>query len=416
MTTVTKIVMNVPVDGSLYRDKIELTKFDSVVPKRNEFLQTKHNENLLEYGIIRPFPLWVTKDESGCVRYYLMTDHSDFRFAVENNLPFQVVLKDFLNENMVIKFIVENNIFSDNLTRFQKGKMVLTYKKILIPQGKENMSKGGKGEKVTEKKHTLKILSSWINCSHETLNRIDFILKNCKNKTKLRKVEYNELTISEVYFEVKEKRKKKNYFPDLQNKLDSMGLKSNHSNSEDKPESENTLEKPVYFIDEKDKYPVVYVNTQFNGLHIMNIKRYLENLKNMNIKDVSFKKWCTLFIQTSPMFLSDTLEIIKSWGFNCVDTQMVNFNSETYKSKYSGQYHEVLLICEKNNVGIHSMKIKNHIDQVSISSDMVLDVIDSMFTDGLNKLGVFVENRDGWDTFEFIKETKELVKFHKRTG
>jgi len=148
----------------------------------------------------------------------------------------------------------------------------------------------------------------------------------------------------------------------------------------------------------------------------MNVKKYIENLKNMNVTDVVYHKYCTLFIQTSPMFLSDTLDIIQSWGFNCVDTQMVNFNSKRNKTKYSGHYHEVLLICEKNNVGVRPSKIKNHIDQVSISSDMVLDVIDSMFKDGLNKLGIFMENRDGWDTYEFIKESKELVKYHKKTG
>jgi len=247
MTTTIKNVVNVPVDGSLYRDMIELTKFDSIVPKRNEFLQTKHNEKLLEYGIVQPFPVWVTKDESGSTRNFLMCDHSDFRFALENNLSFQVLLKDFLNEEMVIRFIIENNIFRDNLTLFQKGKMVLTHKKILVLIGKENIRKGGKGIPITEKVDTLKILSSWIDCSHETLNRIDFILKNCKDETKLRMVEFNELTITEVYKELIDERKRKDFFPDLQEKLNSVGLEYKKSNLEDDPEPINKPEKPYYF-------------------------------------------------------------------------------------------------------------------------------------------------------------------------
>ena len=181
-------------------------------------------------------------------------------------------------------------------------------------------------------------------------------------------------------------------------------------------ESVTNTEKPVFHIEGKDQYPLVYFNPEFNGLHIRSPKEYIENLKNMNIPEVVYHKFCTLFFQTSPMFLSETIDILKSWGFNCVDTQIVKFDDERYRSKYSEHYHEVLLICEKNNVGVQSSKIKNRIDQVSITSDTVLDVIDSMFTDGLNKLGVFVEHRDGWDTYEYTKGTQELVKFRKQTG
>ena len=101
MNSKTKFQINVPIDGSQFRDKIELTKFESIIPKRNEFLQTKHNEKLLDHGVIRPFFVWVTTDDSGSTKYYLMTDHSDVRFALEHCLPFQVVLKNFLNEDMV---------------------------------------------------------------------------------------------------------------------------------------------------------------------------------------------------------------------------------------------------------------------------------------------------------------------------
>jgi len=205
MNSKTKIQVNVPIDGSQYRDKIELTKFENIIPKRNEFLQKKHNEKLLEYGIMKPFNVWLTTDDTGSPKFYLMTNHSDFRLALEHCLPFQIVLKNFLNEDMVTKFIIEDNLTSDSLTLFQKGKMVLEYKEILSPLGKENMVKGGEGKPVEIPVNTLETLSSWIRCSHETLNRINYILINLKDDSVLQMVENNEISISKVYFSIRER-------------------------------------------------------------------------------------------------------------------------------------------------------------------------------------------------------------------
>ena len=180
---------NVPVDGSQYRDKIELTKFEGVIPQRNELLQTQHNEKLFENGIIRPFLVWVTTNETGSQKYYLMTDHSDFRLALEHCFQFQIVLKNFPNEDMVVKFIIEETLTTDSLTLFQKGMMVLENKKIFMTKGKENMVKGGRGIQIDEPSHTLEILSSWIGCSHTTLHRIEYILENLTNESLRHKVE-----------------------------------------------------------------------------------------------------------------------------------------------------------------------------------------------------------------------------------
>jgi hypothetical protein len=419
MNSKIKNVMNVPVDGSQYRDKIELTKFESVIPQRNEFLQSKHNDKLLEYGITKPFFVWITTDESGSIRYYLMTNHSDFRLALEHCLPFQIVLKNFLNEDMVTKFIIEDVLTTDSLTLFQKGMMILKQKEIIHLIGKTNMVNGGKGVPVEERSHTMDILSSWIGCSHETLNRIEFILENLEDESILKMVENNEISISKVYHNLREQinnsKRKENYFPDKQKELDSLGLEYKYSPS-DLPITDSSVQKLKYVINEEGKYTIVYIDTQFNSLGIRNVKEYIEDLKKMNIKDSVYQKWCTLFIQTSPMFLSETMEIIKFWGFNCVETKTVTFTTEKFKSKYSTKYNEVILICEKNNVGVHHTKIKNPIENGSVSSDTVLDLIDSMLEDGMTKMGVFMDYREGWDTYNFMEETSELVRLHKNTG
>ena len=414
-----KIQMNVPVDGSPYRDKIELTKFESVIPKRNELLQTQHNEKLLEHGIIKPFFGWVTTDETGSVRFYLMTNHSDFRFALEHCLPFQIIFKNFLNEDMVVKFIIEETLTTDSLTLFQKGMMVLENKEIFMTKGKENMVKGGKGIQIDEPSHTLDILSSWIGCSHTTLHRIEYILENLKDESLLHKVEYNEISITKVYKSLREKlvdsKRKKDYLPDKEKQLESFGLGVQESPT-DQSGIDIPVQTPKYHFYEEGKYMVVYVDTQFHNTRIRDVKKYTESLKEMNIRDVVYPKYCTLIIQTSPMYLTETLEIVKSWGFNCVDSKTVHFNTEQFKSKYSQKYDEVLLICDKNNVGVQSSRIVNPIETGVVSSDSVLDTIDSMFDDGLTKMGVFIDYRDGWDTYNFIEETNELVRINKRTG
>ncbi len=410
---------NVPIDGSQYRDKIELSKFENVIPKRSEFHHTKHIEKLLEFGIIKPFNVWVTTDESGSVRYYLMSDHDDFRFALERCLPFQVVLRNFLNEDMVIKFIIEDNLSSDTLTFFQKGRIVLKYKEILSPLGIENMVKGGQGIEVDLPVNTLKTLSSWIRCSHETLNRINYILIHLNDESILHQLESNEISINKVYHELRDQdidsKRKKEFFSDKEKQLESIGLGTQESPT-DQPSIDIPVQKPKYHFYEEGKYMVVYVDTQFNNPRIRDVKKYTESLKEMNIRDVVYSKFCTLFIQTSPMYLTETLEIVKSWGFTCVDSKTVHFNTEQYKSKYSKKYDEILLICDKNNVGVHSSRIVNPFEIGVVRSDSVLDTIDSMFEDGLTKMGVFIDYRDGWDTYNYDEQTQELVRFYKKVG
>jgi hypothetical protein len=320
---------------------------------------------------------------------------------------------------MVTKFIIEETLTTDSLTLFQKGMMVLENKEIFMTKGKENMVKGGKGIQIDKPNHTLKILSSWIGCSHTTLQRIEYIIKNLNDESLLHKVEYNEISITKVYKSLREKlvdsKRKKTYLPDKEKQLESIGLGVQESPT-DQSGTDIPVQTPKYHFYEEGKYMVVYVDTQFNNPRIRDVKKYTESLKEMNIRDVVYSKFCTLFIQTSPMYLTETLEIVKSWGFNCVDSKTVHFNTEQYKSKYSRKYDEVLLICDKNNVGVQSTRIVNPFETGVVSSDSVIDTIDSMFDDGLTKMGVFIDYRDGWDTYNFIEETNELVRIHKRTG
>lgn len=415
METQTLKSKNVPIDGNPFRDKIELSKFDGIAPNLQENFKKEHEKDLLRYGIKNPFDVYITGTSPA--KYFLMDGHSDFRFALENELSFMVLLKKFPSEEDVIEYIIRNNIFRLNLSTFQKGVMVLPYKDILVKIGKENMIKGGQGNPVTEKTNTMEKLSEMIGCSHEILSRIEFIVKKIEKDGEVyRQLENNEISISKVFCELKESSKIIAYFENFNTQLEFAEPQKSAINNGISLLPSIEQRRSRFFINETDKYSIVYIKPPYKLRKSSTTEEFIENLKTMNIWNISYHKFSTLFIQIPTMFLSDTIDIIKEWGFNCVDTLVVSYENSKFKSIYLEHYNDLLLICERKNVGVPKACIRNISEKPTIPNEIVLDIIDSMFDEKLPKVGIFIGNRSGWDTYDFNSENKEMIKFFKKMG
>ena len=85
----------------------------------------------------------------------------------------------FLQRLIFSSVLIRHFLFIGDLRGSKK------YREILSPLGRENMVKGGEGVEVEIPINTLKTLSSWIRCCHETLNRINYILVNLKDESKV---------------------------------------------------------------------------------------------------------------------------------------------------------------------------------------------------------------------------------------
>ena len=400
--------------GSQISGTVELKKFENFIPNNSGQTQKEREEDILKYGIQEPFFFGGIGKNS--VKYHLLWGHLDYQFALENKLCFPIIKMKFSSEDEVKVFIIRKNLNRLHMSKFQRGVIALQNKDSFIKVGRENMRKGGQGIEVekTEKWNTMKQLSDIVDCSIETLNKIEIILKRLKDEEKYRQLENNEISIHKVYLEVMGGTKCKDRFP---------FKKSSEENSNSTTPEETTLSfqtnkdsKSTFYINEIDQYPLIVIRPHWNLVKSDMSKLFVEDLSKMNVDEISYHKFSTLIIQTPSLYLSDTIELVKTWGFNCVDTLTVSFNESRYQSNYSEHYNEFLLICHKNNVGVPKNCILNKSNEPTIPNEDVMDTIDSMFNKDLTRVGIFTEYRNGWDTYNFYPDLKEMVKFYKKVG
>lgn len=403
------------VSGSKISGTVELKRFENFIPKTSEQIRKEREGDLLKYGIHEPFYFW--KDyNTKPVQNHLLWGHSDYLFALENNLSFPIVQMKFSNEDEVKVFIIRKTLDRLQMSLFQRGVFALQNKESFIKVGKENMKKGGQGIEVNdnEKWNTMKQLSEIVDCSIETLNKIEIILKRLKDDEKYRQLENHEISINKVFNEVMEGTKCKDRF---------QFKKSSEENSNSTPPEDSTLSyqtnkgtKSKYYINEIDQYPLIVIRPHWNLVKSDMTMMFLDDISKMNVDEISYHKFSTLIIQTPSLYLSDTIELVKSWGFTYVDTLTVSFKESRYQSNYSEHYNEFLLVFHKNNVGVPKNYILNKSNEPTISNEEVMSTIDSMFDDNLKKVGIFVGKRNGWDTYDFDPDGKEMVKFYKKVS
>ena len=403
---------NVPVDGSQYRNKIELKMFEKFLPNPSEIIQREREEDILQYGFRESFFIWETDIDP--VHYHLLWGHLDFQFALENNLPFTITKVKFSSENDVKMFIIHTIGNMLHMSMFQKGILYLQNKSVFIQEGILRMRMGGQGIKVTDKWNTMKILSEMVGkgCSQGTLNKIDLIRQKLKDEEIYRQLENDEISIHKVFTELTEGTKGKNQFP-LKTENPDGQISYDEKILENVKDLEN---KSPYFINEFDTYSVLFIKPSLDIKKSSRTEMVLENLKQMNISDISYNKYSTLFIQIPSLYLSEMIDIIRDWGFTCKDTLVVSYKKSRYQSDYSEHYNDLLLICHRNNVGVPILQLRNKLNKRTIPNERVFDTIDSMFVDNLSKVGIFTGHRKGWETFDFDGEDKQMVKFYKQMG
>ena len=413
-----KTILNnlITCDGTPYRNVIE-TKFDTVLPALSFVDQERMEQDILQNGVLIPLILWEMVTEP--VKYELVTGHFEYKMAMKHELPFSVIIKKFDSEASVICFIITRTLNRLHLNLFQKCELVLKHKEILTHKGTENMKKGGKGLKITKEEivDAMVQLSVMIGCSHDTLRKVQYILNNLEDMDNLlNQLRSGEITINKVHEELTGKKKteaivdqnKASIFPDFNSK-DSLGNPSLELKSVyDFPEI------PTFHIVEHDKYQVVYIKPKWNLSNMVVLPDpFLEGLNKMNIAEIVHNQFCTLFIQTPSKYLADTMKIVESWKFNCVDSICISDTSNIYSSNYADQNHEILLVCELKGVGVPKSFIINRPSSSIIGSESVMETLSLMFDDNLSKVSIFSEPHDGWDTYDLDNESLMMLNSQK---
>ena len=214
-------------------------------------------------------PLILWEKEIDPVKYELVTGHFEYKMVMKHGLPFSVIIKKFGSDDEVVRFIITRTLNRLHLNLFQKCELVLKHKKILTSKGKTNMIKGGKGLKISEEDtvDTMPQLAAMIGCSHDTLRKVHYILNTMDPLDNLlNQLRSGEITINKVHEELIGKKKTKtivdqnkaSIFPDF-NSTDSSG-----KSALELDESNNSPIISQFYIDEHEKYQVVYIKPKWN--------------------------------------------------------------------------------------------------------------------------------------------------------
>ena len=378
----------IPLDGTPFNGKI-IIGFSSIMPNFTKEEKELKEENIVSQKRVID-PIIICENKTSPSKYILVWGQLEYEIAHRQNLPFSVIIMKFPNRNAAIKYIVSKRLFDqEHLSKFQRGVLILKYKHLFISQGKINMSKAGKGLKNSEKVNTMKMLGKKVGYSHTLLREVEFIDKNLKDKSIRKQLENGELKINRV-------------FKFMTNSM--HDVKPQMKICEPGP-----VATPKYYINEHNKYQLVYLHKPCNPPNHINFPDKLQNdLLEMNISDITHDNFATLIVRFPPTDISNVNYLINRWGFNCVYGIVIKKTHYTYESPYAKEKHECLWICKKNNEGAPILPDIQLHDSI-ISEDQIFSFIENLFSSHHKKVSIFTMVRSGWDSYDFDKVSNEMV-------
>ena len=171
-------------------------EFKDLTPPQSEPERLLLEQSLLDDGCIDPLVLWGN----------IMVDgHNRFELCTHHDIPFSVTRLDFPDRNMVLLWIIRNQLGRRNLQPFQRAELALAAEKPIAKMAEQRMKAGKTGDlppNLAEGGDTRDVLAKMAGVSHGSLDKVKFILKKADEKilTNLRK---GETSIDREYKAVK---------------------------------------------------------------------------------------------------------------------------------------------------------------------------------------------------------------------
>ena len=137
----------------------------------------KLESEILKDGCTAPLIVWEDVIVDGHHRYTICTKH---------NLPFQTKQKKFESIDDAKLWMWQNQNSRRNLSRFQRAEIALKMKPIVASQSKSRRVRKSHDfvpQNSAEQKETRQILAEFADVSHDTLDRVEFLLKHADVET-----------------------------------------------------------------------------------------------------------------------------------------------------------------------------------------------------------------------------------------
>lgn len=152
-------------------------EFKSIIPplSKDEFKQLE--ANIIKDGCRDPLVLWNNT---------LIDGHNRFDICTRNGIEFGTVSKDFDCSEDVVVWMIDNQEGRRNLNNFQRTELQLRKKSAIAAKAKANQVRKPVesvyqiSDKQTEPVHALKEIAKAANVSHDTVHKVETILKKAE--------------------------------------------------------------------------------------------------------------------------------------------------------------------------------------------------------------------------------------------
>jgi DNA modification methylase len=178
-----------------------LQELESLIPplSNEEFKQLERN--ILEEGIREPLITW---------NGILIDGHNRYRIAMEHDINYETLEKEFNNINSVKEWMIHNQFGRRNLSNYQRSVLALQLEDVFREKAKENLGKNqySFSQISVESKpiDTQKEIAKIANVSHDTIAKVKKIEATATPEVKAR-LNTGTMSINEAYKEIKKEEK-----------------------------------------------------------------------------------------------------------------------------------------------------------------------------------------------------------------
>lgn len=265
-------------------------KFESLIPPLADDEYKQLEENLKNEG-------WRKNEAIFTWNGFIVDGHNRYKICNEKNIQFNVIPKDFKDENEAMVWMILNQFGRRNLSIWDRSILAGKYKKLFEDKGKENLKLGGRGKKgsqISEKDKidSYKEVAKIAKVSHDTIAKAEFIDKRANDDIK-KLLSKGEETINKVYLDLKRKEQR---------------------------EEKLVLAQQVKDLPNK-KYQIIYADPPwkyFAGGHHNQSWHYptmeIEDIKALKVTEMADND-CILFLWVTFPMLKESFDVMKAWGF-----------------------------------------------------------------------------------------------------
>lgn len=306
----------------------------------------------------------------------ILDGHHRYKICTDLGLPIRYVTKEFENELLEKKFVIESNLRRRQLNDFQKAELGIPLQKINQEIAKQNKLSNLKNNSSIASNEAIgrstKKTAEEIGISRGTFERAKKIIESNDEKLK-ESVRSGKTSISYAYSKVNRLDKKKNAEPIPQGEFNVI------------------LADPpwLYDIDIRGSPSVHY--------DVMTVDKICE----MNIPTAND---CILFLWATAPKIKEALQVLESWGFE-YKTHMVWIKDKIGTGFYFRGQHELLLVGKKGQMLIPeeedrpSSVLESPRTKHSKKPEKVYSIIEKMYPDS-KYLELFARNtRENWKSW-----------------